>query len=244
MTPVEAFIRQAAAARGINPDIAVRVAMSEGGVDNPFQQSNIKRKDGTFEPSFGAFQMNMDGGLGAEMLKSGHDPRKDWRAGIEYALDTAARNKSWAPFHGAARVQIPLNAGFENAKPKGITLSSNRYVGSGAAAFPISSEPSPADGVQPGLSAPPTGVPAAPAAPGTAAGAKPDISGMMAGLGDLVAKMGSRSASDPSANQLTPSSVDANTPSASAAAQMMAALMAARRKRYGLTLDSGGPGGV
>ena len=243
MNYIEDFIRKAAAARGIDPDIAVQVAMSEGGVTDPFQRSNIKRKDGTYEPSYGAFQLNVEGGLGKEMLKSNYDPRKDWRAGIEFALDSAARQRSWAPFHGAARVRIPLDAGFSDAtKPLGISLNSARYGGTGAAAFPI-----PADIPAPGPAPDASGVPLPPTRPGTTAAAPGNskLADILAGLGTFAASLGSRSKSDPSANQLTPSSVDANIPSASAAAQMMAALMATRRKRYqGVTLDSGGPGGV
>ena len=61
MSPVEAFIRQAAIARGINPDIAVRVAMSEGGVVDPFRHSDVVNKRGIREESYGPFQMLMTG---------------------------------------------------------------------------------------------------------------------------------------------------------------------------------------
>jgi len=242
MSPVEEFIRKAAIARGINPDIAVRVAMSEGGVVDPFRHSDVVNARGIREESYGPFQMLMTGGLGSEMLKSGHDPRKEWKAGVEYALDTAARKRSWGDFHGAANTGIANDAGFgEGTKPQGITLTSGKYGGSGAAAFPIPD--SAASGVQPGISAPPVpGVPAAPAAPGTAAGAG-GMGKMFEALGSLAGAFGGKSVSDPSANQLSPSSIDINRPSAAAAAQMMAQLMEERRKRYkmGTTLTSGGP---
>jgi hypothetical protein len=249
MNYIEAFIRKAAAARGINPDVAVAVARSEGGLEDPFKQSDIEvDRHGGHERSYGAFQLNLDGGLGEEALKFGIDPRKDWQRGIEYALDTAARKRSWADFHGAANTGIANDAGFGGAtKPLGVTLHTTSNPDAAlASAAGYTQDGSGTSGPGAGLSAP--GVPAAPAAPGTTAAAPGNskLAEILQGLGTFAASLGARSKSDPSANQLTPSSVDANIPSASAAAQMMAALMAERRKRYmgGTTLTSGGPGGV
>jgi hypothetical protein len=250
MNYIEQYIREAAERRGINPDIAVRVAMSEGGLTDPYQQSKIHTFYGR-EESFGPFQLNIRGGLGQDALKLGIDPRKDWKRGVDFALDNVARSRSWEPFHGAANTGIANNAGLgKSSRPIGVSLANTSVPDAAlasAAGYNVG-DPNPGMDVQPGLSAPALpatpGVPAAPAAPGTTAGAGGNLANIMSGLGTLVAGLGSRSASDPSANQLTPSSIDANIPSASAAAQMMAALLANRRKRYGISLNSGGPGGV
>lgn len=244
MNYIEQFIREAATRRGINPDIAVRVAMSEGGLEDPFNQSDIySRGRAGREQSFGPFQLNFSGGLGSEALKYGIDARKDWKRGVEYALDTAARKRSWGDFHGAANTGIANGAGFgKGSMPLGVSLAHTDNPDAAlvsAAGYNVGDSDAPPS-PQPGLSAPsvpaPPGVLAAPAAPGTTAGAGGNMAGIMSGLGNLVAGLGSRSVSDSSANQLTPSSIDANIPSASAAAQMMASLLDSRRKRYGISL--------
>lgn len=91
------YIRQSATARGIDPDIALRVAMSEGGVTDPIRQSGIV-KNGVREPSYGPFQLYMGGGLGNKALEAGIDPRdpNQWRAGVDFALDNAATG-GWGP---------------------------------------------------------------------------------------------------------------------------------------------------
>ena len=72
---IEAYIRQAAIARGIDPDIAVRVARSEGGLSDPVRQSDVV-KGGVREQSYGPFQLYMAGGLGSRALAAGIDPRR------------------------------------------------------------------------------------------------------------------------------------------------------------------------
>jgi hypothetical protein len=131
MTEIEAYIRTAAIARGIDPDVAVRIAMTEGGVTDPVRQSDIRGPGGR-EQSYGSFQLNTAGGLGSDALKMGIDPRdpKQWKQAIDFALDTAAKKKSWADWHGARDNQIPNDAGFsESTKPIGVTLTSLRHVG-------------------------------------------------------------------------------------------------------------------
>lgn len=101
---IEAYIRHAAKQRGIDPDVAVRVAMSEGGVTDPTRQSDVV-KNGVREQSYGPFQLYMNGGLGNEALAAGIDPRKDWQAGIDFALDKA-KEGGWGPWYGAAKAGI------------------------------------------------------------------------------------------------------------------------------------------
>lgn len=131
MTEIEAYIRTAAIARGIDPDVAVRIARTEGGLTNPVQQSNITGPNGR-EPSFGPFQLNMAGGLGNQALRMGIDPRDpaQWKRGVDFALDVAAQKRSWGDWHGARDNGIPNDAGFGAAtKPIGVTLTSLRHVG-------------------------------------------------------------------------------------------------------------------
>lgn len=105
---LEAYIRQAALARGIDPDIAVRVAKSEGGLKDPTRQSDFAR-GGRREPSYGPFQLLVGGGntgfpegLGNAALAAGIDPRTPEGAlkGIDFALDQA-RAGGWGPWYGA-----------------------------------------------------------------------------------------------------------------------------------------------
>ena len=131
---VEAYIRQAATARGIDPDVAVQVAKSEGGLGNPFQQSKVHvdangkvvKTGGTQETSFGPFQLRINGGLGDEALKAGVDPRKDWHGGWTLPLNYAAKN-GWGPWQGAVNPRttsgykpISGTAGLEGAQPVAI----------------------------------------------------------------------------------------------------------------------------
>lgn len=103
---VEAYIRRAALARGIDPDIAVRVAKSEG-LARGVWQSNVV-KDGKREPSYGPFQLFTGGGLGNEFKrKTGLDPSDPSTVfqGVDFALD-AAKSSGWTPWYGAAKVGV------------------------------------------------------------------------------------------------------------------------------------------
>lgn len=89
------FIRDTAARYGIDPDVAVKVAQSEG--LSQFT-SGIPG-----ENSYGAFQLNTQGGLGNEFQKAtGLDPADpgNEQATIDYALKHASQN-GWTAFHGA-----------------------------------------------------------------------------------------------------------------------------------------------
>lgn len=105
------YIRQSASARGIDPDIALRVARSEGGFSNPTQQSNVV-KNGVRETSYGPFQLRIGGGLGDAALKAGVDPRdpNQWKKGVDFALDQAAQG-GWGPWYGARNQGIVGMAG-------------------------------------------------------------------------------------------------------------------------------------
>lgn len=108
------YIRQAAILRGINPDIALRVANSEGGLDTD--------RRGTFSTgsSWWPFQLHYGGlgtpyeylgtqaGMGNDFTaQTGFKPgdAAAWEASIDYALDHALTD-SWSKWYGAAGVGI------------------------------------------------------------------------------------------------------------------------------------------
>jgi hypothetical protein len=143
------YIRQAATARGIDPEIAVRVAMSEGGVKDPIRQSGVI-KNGVREQSYGPFQLYFGGGLGNKALEAGIDARdpNQWRQGVDFALDQAATG-GWGPWYGAAKVGIGNRTGLDNARAIGF----NRQASSPAAAAIEQAAPS-SGYVDPTVSAP------------------------------------------------------------------------------------------
>jgi len=115
------YIRIAAQARGIDPEIAVRVAQSEG----------LNTYVGDNGSSFGPFQLhygnvagggNAVSGMGDAFTKTtGMDARdkSTIAAQIDYALDNAASN-GWGAWHGAARAGIGNYAGITgNSKALG-----------------------------------------------------------------------------------------------------------------------------
>jgi hypothetical protein len=98
---LESYTRQKAASLGIDPDTAVRVANTEGGLGDPTRQ-NMQGA-----PAYGPYQLYVGGpdnpGLGDEALRQGIDPRNPahvYRA-IDFALENAAKN-GWGAFQGAA----------------------------------------------------------------------------------------------------------------------------------------------
>lgn len=99
-TEQEAYIRKAAAARGIDPDVAVAVARSEG-------LNNYVGDKGT---SFGPFQLhyknNIPGlsnsGLGDKFTKQTGKHASDpstWKEQVDFALDEAKKG-GWGAWHG------------------------------------------------------------------------------------------------------------------------------------------------
>ncbi|WP_261338667.1 phage tail length tape measure family protein [Rhizobium leguminosarum] len=104
---IASYISQAAAKRGIDPDIALRVAKSEGGLKSWNLQSTYM-KNGVQEPSFGPFQLYKGGGLGNDfMRKTGLDPAlaANGPAGVDFALDHASK-KGWGAWYGAGKAGI------------------------------------------------------------------------------------------------------------------------------------------
>jgi hypothetical protein len=93
-----AYIRETATKYGIDPEVALKVAKSEGLRD--FSGDNGK--------SGGAFQLYTGGGLGNKFLKeTGLDPLdpKNEKATIDFALREASKG-GWGPWYGAAKVGV------------------------------------------------------------------------------------------------------------------------------------------
>lgn len=134
---MEQYIRNAARQRGIDPDVAVRVARSEGLARGTWQ-SNIKHPTRGREPSYGPFQL-LEGGRGGWPTGMGNDFRrvtgldpsdpKNAFASVDFALDQAAKG-GWGPWYGARHAGIGNWQGIgPNAAARGITLNSNAPQG-------------------------------------------------------------------------------------------------------------------
>lgn len=120
MTEIETFIREAAVARGINPDIAVRVANTEGGVTEPARLGDFSGPPWYSGKSWWAYQAHY-GGAGTPYASWGAtagmgngftaltgwqpgDPAA-WRDCARYCLNRA-RTGGWGAWYGAASVGI------------------------------------------------------------------------------------------------------------------------------------------
>jgi Large polyvalent protein associated domain 23 len=140
---LEGYIRQRAAAYGIDPNVAVRVAQSEG----------LRKFSGDGGRSGGAFQLFTGGGLGNEFQQrtglNPLDPANE-RATIDFALAHAARN-GWGPWYGAKEIGVTGFAGIGGAAPSRTAslLSQLNPISSAAAADnppipePPATEPAP-----------------------------------------------------------------------------------------------------
>lgn len=121
---IEGFIRDAARRRGMNPDVAVKVAKAEGGVDEP-------ARVGKFPTgwSFWPFQLHYGGpgyeqfgtvaGMGNTFTKfTGWRPGDPaaWRDSVRYALNRAKAG-GWKPWYGAAAVGVGEWEGIDREHP-------------------------------------------------------------------------------------------------------------------------------
>lgn len=108
MNPIEQYIRQAAFQRGMNPDIAARVAGHEG--MNVFDPSKPDH-GGDDGSSFGPFQLHYGGinpamphaGMGDDFTKAtGLDARdpSTWQKQVDFSLDHAKQH-GWGAWMGA-----------------------------------------------------------------------------------------------------------------------------------------------
>lgn len=259
MASYEQYIREAAAKRGIDPDIAVRVARSEGGLTGNVQSGVMK--NGRRETSYGPFQLLVGGGdsgfpegMGNDfMRKTGMHP-SDPNAvlpGIDFALDGAAKN-GWGAWYGAAKAGIGNRQGIPGGTPAGAPRGG---ISMGAPQGNVAPN---ADGTMPPLPAAPDIQTAAakPIAPDIGIGQQvgnaifgedlaaslkktfgPDAPANSTGksaLGLLGSAMGGGKSSqaDQQAQTITPSSISVDDSQARMAAgsQLMSALLAGRKK--------------
>lgn len=132
----EAYIRQAARLRGIDPEIAVAVARSEG--MNNFtvganQQSSVVTAKGR-EESYGPFQLYMGGGLGNKFQKqTGRDPRDSstWKGQVDFSLDEAKKS-GWGPWHGwrgLPRAGLDVGPNMAGEGGGGTTINNTTNIG-------------------------------------------------------------------------------------------------------------------
>lgn len=119
---LESIIRDEAALRGIDPDIAVRIYRAEG---RGSYQSTVPRSGrGSLngrEASFGPYQLYIGGGLGNEyQTRTGRDLTQDntedgIRNQIRFALDMAV-SQSWQPWYGRGPAGVGRYEGLRGAK--------------------------------------------------------------------------------------------------------------------------------
>lgn len=121
---VEDYIRNRATAIGVDPEIAVRVARSEG----------LNQYVGDQGSSFGPYQLhyggiapggNRVGGLGDEFTKqTGLDARdpSTWRQQVDFSL-AQAKQGGWGPWHGAAKVGIGERQGINAMAPRQVAAA-------------------------------------------------------------------------------------------------------------------------
>jgi hypothetical protein len=162
---LEGYIRETAVKHGVDPDVAVKVAKSEG----------LRDFSGDGGKSGGAFQLYTGGGLGNTFRKeTGLDPLdpKNEKATIDYALQKASEG-GWGPWHGAKKVGV--------GEFDGISGGAQAGGDSKIPEIAIGSPPASPDAIQAGPINPPSG--------------SSDQSGMnktalQSGLGDVFAGLG------------------------------------------------------
>jgi hypothetical protein len=129
MTIYEQFIREAARVRGIDPDIAVRVANSEGSVTEPARLGDFSGPPLFSGKSWWPFQLHY-GGAGYEHFGTvagmgngftaltGWQPGDPnaWRDATRYALNRA-KASGWGAWYGAAHVGIGRWDGIDRNHP-------------------------------------------------------------------------------------------------------------------------------
>lgn len=122
---IEAVIRTEAAARNIDPDIAVRIFRAEGAGS---YQSQIARSGkgsaGGKEASYGPYQLYTGGGLGNQYEKAtGRSLPNDNTADgvvnqVRFALDAAVES-GWTPWYGRGPAGVGEREGLQGAKKVG-----------------------------------------------------------------------------------------------------------------------------
>lgn len=244
MTPMESFIRQYAASIGVDPEIAMRVVLSEGGPESltDVTRQALGRGPSGQEKSYGPLQMNIEGGLGARALAQNIDPRKasDAYKAVKFGLDVA-KKEGWDAWYGADRAGIGDWEGINKIANTGVP---RRVGGAGSSTSSFLQTP---------------GIPIPDAAPSSVVASDTptpktkteewadklkeiaegeDASGLVSSLtgeGTESGGSGLYRGDDP-IQSILPSLESADTARAQAAQSMMAQLMMPKRRSRGLTL--------
>jgi len=131
------YIKASAIKHGIDPNVALKVAQSEG----------LNKYIGDRGSSFGPFQLHYGGMAGGGMAgkgegdnftaKTGLDARdpSTWKAQIDYALETAKKN-GWGAWHGAARVGIGPREGLNGTPSASLQQSTPQTQAPPSASIP------------------------------------------------------------------------------------------------------------
>ncbi len=129
---IDAYIRQSAIKRNIDPDQAVRVWRSEG----------MRGYVGDQRSSFGPFQLHYGGiagggnsgpGLGDEFTaKTGLDAKDSstWKAQVDFSLDKASKG-GWGPWHGWKGLPYQGIGGFSPGAPAAAAAGAGAGGGGG-----------------------------------------------------------------------------------------------------------------
>lgn len=125
------YVKQAAIARGIDPNVALRVVNQESGFN--VAAKNLTSK----EQSYGVMQLNTMGGLGAEAMKAGVDVRNPdaWRSQVDYGMDVVKKD-GWRQWYGARDIGVSRWEGIGGTAPASATASVTAPTTPAPAAMP------------------------------------------------------------------------------------------------------------
>jgi hypothetical protein len=128
---VRDFVRRAAVAHGIDPDIAVRVVISEGGLSPAGWVGDNNSSFGPLQLHYGGVASggNAVSGLGDEFTRRYRVDARDpstWRQQIEYSFVIAA-SQGWGAWHGAERVGIGARDGLQASRAVARTAAAPTY---------------------------------------------------------------------------------------------------------------------
>lgn len=122
---IRQYVIQESNRLGIDPNVALKVIDGEGGFRDPYQRGLGRAPKsqapglGATENSYGPLQLYISGtgaGLGDRALAAGIDPRKDWRRGVTFGLEEA-RKHGWGQWYGAKARGITGMMGINGAAP-------------------------------------------------------------------------------------------------------------------------------
>jgi hypothetical protein len=263
---IEAYVRAAAIARGIDPDIAVRVAKHEGlNVFDPTKPDlggDENSSFGPFQLHYGGISKNMPrGGLGDDFTKAtglhARDP-STWKQQVDFSLDTVARD-GWNRWMGAKAEGITGKMGVAgNAAPKGVTITSHPYSAGGAAVVPVGTKEgtseTPSSAASPDQAAPAAATPAAAATTAAepqgwadklkALAENKDLSDLTSAFGGGDKKKAEQQKpADTNIASILPSLEGADMARIQAAQSLMSTIIGKNRAKRGLTL-TGVPSGL